>query len=282
MTAAFDPRVIQVTILLPNETLTLDGGLSIYASGIKTNSSILNQCEIRIINVTKEHRNYILTRLSPLNLNNTPVRVFLDVGRESYGIFRLFDGYVLTTSSTQPPDIGIILTAVNDIILIGDITQETQPESSALSTIAKNIATKMGKILNFEATDKQIENYIYNGCVAYEVQELENMGDVVVSTDNDILTVRNANTPSNAAPRIINASTGMVGIPAFIWNGVRVTLMIDNTIKLGNVVTIESEMLPAANGDYVVVAIRFEVASRDQPFFYILECMAKDFYLGTQ
>ncbi len=271
--AAFDPRIVQVSIQFPDETLTFEG-LSIYASGRKYRATLQNTCECRIYNLTKEQRNYILSRTSPLNNPRQLINMSLNVGRESYGTFTLFNGYVAKSSTTQPPDIGISLSALTNGFEVGTILTNTQPALSQLSQIAAKIATDSGLSLDFRATDKQVANFSYNGSAAYQIHELNDMGDIVASVNNGILTVVNTGQANNNGAFLVNAANGMVGIPQFTENGVLVKIMINNIVQLGNKITLQSEMLPAANGDYIVQGIIYDIASRDQQFFYTLDCLA--------
>jgi hypothetical protein len=273
MSTAFDPRIVQVSIAFPEGALTLEG-LSIYATGQKFQAAAFNTCQCQIFNLTKEQRNYILSRTSPLNNPRTPIPMNLNVGRQSYGTFNLFSGYIQKSSATQPPDIGITLTALTSGFLIGALLSETQQATTQLSTIAQNIAANNGLSLNFLATDKQINNFSYVGSIAYQINSLNEMGGIIASVDNGILTVINAGQSINIGTRLINANNGMIGIPQFYENGVIVKMMIDKTVQLGDKVTIESKQLPAANGDYIIIAIIYEVASRDQQFYYTLTCLS--------
>lgn len=278
MAQAFDSRIIQATIEFPGDTLTFEG-LSIYATGRKYVATLQNTCECTIMNLTKEHRNYILSRTSPLNVPRQLIRMSLNVGRESYGAFTLFSGYIQQSRATQPPDIGITLIALTNGFEVGTILSDNQSPLTQLSAIAAQVASNNNLTLDFQATDKQIENYSYNGAAAYQIQDLNEMGDIIAFVDNDVLTVVNAGSGNNNGVRLINAATGMVGIPQFSEKGVIIKMMIDNTVQLGNTIQLESEMLPAANGEYIVQGIYYEVASRDQAFFYTLDCLSVNYSL---
>lgn len=280
MMQAFDPRIVQVSIAFLDETLTFEG-LSIYASGRKYRATLNNTCDCRIYNLTKEQRNYILSRTSPLNNPREQVNLSIDVGRESYGTFTLFNGAIIDSSATQPPDIGIALSALTNNLSIGVILGNTQAGLAQLSQIAAKIATSNNLSLDFRATDKQISNFSYNGSAAYMIHELNDMGDIVAYIDNNILTVVNIGDANNAGSFLVNAANGMVGIPQFTKSGAMVKVMINNIVQLGNKITLQSEMLPAADGDYIVQGIIYDIASRDQQFFYTLDCIATRLFLGT-
>lgn len=280
MTSAFDPRIVQVTIAFPERTLTFEG-LSIYASGQKVTSSSMSTCQCRILNLTKEQRNYIVSQTSAYAKNRTGIPLSIDVGRQSYGTFRLFQGFVQSSTTTQPPDIGIVLESLTNSAQTQFTTTNTQSELTQLSIIAQSVAANNGLTLNFLATDKQIENFSYNGSVAYQINSLNAIGNIIAFVDNEVLTVVDAGKPNKPGSRVLNAATGMVGIPQTTINGVIVRMMIDNTVQIGNMITLQSTELPAANGDYIISQLFYDVASRDQQFYYTLVCIAPAYYSGT-
>lgn len=279
MLPAFDERIVQVSLEFEEGVQTFEG-LAIYATGRKFDGAMFSECDCKIYNLTADQRNYILSRTSPLALRRNPIKFYLDVGRKSYGTFRLFDGYVKFSGTTQPPDICVNLTSLTNSFLTGVLVYDTYTAVTKLSVIAGKVASNNNLILDFQATDKKIYNYTYNGSAAYQIRDLNAIGGIIANIDGGVLTVRDADKTNNNK-RILNQSNGMVGIPQFTDRGINVRMMIDNTIKLGTLLTIESNQLPAANGDYVVQKIFFEVANRDQPFFYTLDCRALKYYAGT-
>lgn len=284
MTSAFDQRIVQVGVQFDDAVTTFEG-LAISASGRKYSNGIMAECQCRIYNLTRERQNYILTQASPLvrpGVERTPINMFLDVGRESYGTFRLFEGYVFQCGMTQPPDIGIMLRSLTNNFQTGVIAGASQPAITQLSVIAAGVAQANGLTLSFQATDKQIDNWSTSGSVAQQVNKLGQMGGVDAFIDNNTLVVLDSDKYRDGDTFLINAASGMVGIPQVTDSGVLVKVMINNAIEVGRSVQIESELNPAANGTFKVVQLNFEVANRDQPFFYTLACSNLAYYQGAQ
>lgn len=280
MTSAFDPRIIQVGVTYNGGTTTFQD-LNIQASGRKYSTAIMNECEVLISNLTNQQKHDILTLTSPNQQRELiPVRLTLDVGRQSYGTFRLFEGDVIASGSTQPPDIGILLKSLTNSYFLAQVAGYTQAPMTLLSQISQQVADDNGVTLDFQATDKQINNFNFSGAPAKLVNKLNEMGGVNAFIDNTTLVVVNVGTPRRGATRIISSDTGMVGVPEVTFQGVRVKMMIDNSIKLYGQVQVISEINPAANGNYIVGRIDFEVATREQPFWYILTCLNPAFFLG--
>lgn len=280
MTDAFDERIVNIGLDFGNGPVSLEG-LAVQAVGRKFGSAVMNECQCRIYNLTKEQQNYILTQASPLKRDRTPVNMTLDVGRKSYGTFRLFEGEVFQCGATQPPDIGITLRSLTSNFMLGVIKGTSQPATAQLRDIAQSIADANSLTLIFEATDKQIANFIYNGSVAKQVNRLAESGGIDAFVDNNNLVVIDSNKYRNGTTRIISAATGMVGIPQVTDSGVLVQVMMDNSIELGGSVEVQSTMNPAANGTYKVVQANFEVANRNPPFWYTLQCSNREYYQGN-
>ena len=69
----------------------------------------------------------------------------------------------------------------------------------------------------------------------------------------------------------LNLDSGMIGIPELNEEGVKVTFLLDNLTTLGSALEITSELYPAANGNYTIYKLGFNIASRDTPFYYVAE-----------
>lgn len=280
MTEAFDPRLVKVSI-------TFEDGVHVYqdlmisARGRLLASAIASQCEVQIFNLNESHKNYILTQGSPYKFPRTLIPLSLEVGRESYGTFEIFNGQMLAGAATQPPDIGITLVSVNNSFLLGAIIASTQPPISSLKTICQQCATRNSLSLDFQATDKQIDNYSYSGSVAGELRNIEKIGGINVYSNNGKMIVLDSNKPRAGTVRLINAANGMVGVPEVTSSGVNVRVMIDNSLQLGGSVQVESEINPAANGVYKIVQMDFDLANRRDPFWYVLKLWNTAYIGGT-
>lgn len=274
MTAAFDPRIVRVGLIIDGEE-TFFEGLDIRARGRKFLSSTMNQCEVQLSNLTREHRNWLLTNATPMIVkgrNRRPVKMTLDVGRESYGTFRLFEGDCFACDATQPPDISIRLRSLTANLFAGLIGGYAQSGPRSLRLICGQIAQTLNLNLDFQATDKTIDNYNWTGSAHFQLEKLNQMGGVIAAIDDRKLLVIDANKVKTGGTRIINMASGMVGIPQVNESGVTVRMLVDNSIELGGQVKIESQINPAASGDYRVGQINFDICNRADPFWYSLFC----------
>jgi hypothetical protein len=267
---ALDPRLIQVSIEV-NGRLKTYSQLAIMITGTKYANPLQNECEVTLYNLDKATQDYLLTETSPYNLNRTPKTVIVKAGRVSYGAALVYTGNIIYSRVTQPPDIGITLKCLTGNFLKGNILSLSYPSGTPLSVISKQLAANTQTALQFQATDKTISNYSYAGSVLQQVNSVSSLGNYNVFIDNNTLVVKDGLVPLTGVVRILDADSGMIGIPEFTEQGIKVKFLLDNRTTLGGALDIRSTVYPAANGIYVIYKLGFEIATRDTPFYWIAE-----------
>lgn len=274
MTKAFDDRLITLTIQIEGETFVFDQNYYINAVGEKYAAPNLGIGEVRIDNIDKNTRDFLVSKTSLYNTNSTlpvPAILSLDVGRKSYGTFRLFTAQVIAGNPTQPPDIGLTLRAMTGAALLGLPLALTMPPNTLLSGISAQVAQKLGLTLSFQATDKNINNYSFTGGAAKQLQKLQEAGNVDAFIDNTTLIVKDSAKPRLGPVPLINQQTGMVGIPLITERGVSVTTLINNEVLVGGQMKVESDLNPAATGTWNIFKLGFEISSWEVPFYWTIE-----------
>ncbi len=268
---ALDLRIIKVSIEVNGVIKTYSSPLNIAATGTKYGNSLQNECTVTLSNLDVATQNYLTTATSPYNLNRTPKILTLEAGRKSYGTAVIFRGNIVHTTITQPPDIGVVMRCLTGNFTKGNIISRNQSYQSTYEQICKQVALDLNVNLNFQASNKNIANYAYNGNALGQVEVLNSLGSYNAFIDNDTLIVKDAFIPLNGTNRILNAESGMIGIPEFTEQGIRVIFLIDNKTTLGSSIEIQSQIYPATNGRYVIYKLSFDLASREVPFYYIAE-----------
>ncbi len=266
-----DPRIVRIGIQIGQQIRYYEG-LDIKATGTKYGNPIQNECEVKISNLNKETRDYILTETSPFNLNKQEKRLIVEAGRVSYGTTQIFVGNITASKITQPPDIGLTLKSLTKNSKKGSVVSRSKGSNTNLRTIAQSVADDLETPLIFEANDKRISNYSYNGGALKQMDALQDAGDVDVFIDNETLYVKNSGTPLKNQRRVLNLDTGMIGIPELTEHGLRVTCLIDAKTAIGGAIEVQSQLNPSLSGLYSIYQMGFNIASRDTPFYYICDC----------
>lgn len=264
-----DLRLVRVGIEVNGKTKIYED-LDIKATGTKYANPNKNDCEIKIANLNQETLDYILTETSPFNKNKTSKRLFIDAGRKSYGVTRIFSGNISYSSPSQPPDVVLTLNCVTGYFQQGDTITRNYGQIQ-LSDVSKNVANDLGVSLNFQAKDKTIYNYTHSGSASAQIAKVQDLGGVNAYIDNDTLIVKDINSPLPNSIKILDSESGMIGIPEMTEQGIKVKFLLDNKTQLGGLIRIKSDKYKAANGDYVIYKLGFEITNRAIPFYFIAE-----------
>jgi hypothetical protein len=266
-----DERIVRISIQV-NGVVKQYENLFISAVGVKYGNPLQNECEITIYNLDRATQDYILTETTPYNYNKTRKTVILEAGRQSYGTTIIFIGDIVYSSVTQPPDVGVTLRCLTSNFKKGSVIYTNQPALSTIEQVTNALANQLEVRAQFEATNKTIGNYSFNGSTLKQLELLASMGQLDVFIDDDTLVVKNAGAPLRSSVRQLSASTGLVGIPEFTERGVRLKFFIDNKTVLGGAIELHSEKYPATNGTYVIYQLAFIITNRLTPFYYIADC----------
>lgn len=265
-----DQRILRIGLEVSGQMNWYEG-LQMTARGSKMVSDQQNQCSVTITNLSSAVRNYILTETSPFNKNRTPKKLIVEAGRVSTGTSRLFVGDITSSSPTQPPDIGLSLQAQTGAFKKGELVARSAPAKEKLSAIAQRIGGDLEATVTFEAADKFIANYSFSGAALRQVTALAEAGGVDAYLDDETLVVKDRGKPLRNRVKVIDNTTGMIGIPEATERGVRVKILFDLETDLGGQIDLTSELNPALDGSYTIYKIDFDLASRDTPWYLDVE-----------
>lgn len=267
---ALDPRIVRVSLDVNGKVNTYED-IAISASGTKFANALQNECEIKLTNLDKATQNYILSETSPFNLNRTPKTITLYAGRKSYGASQIYVGNIVNANPSQPPDVSVTIKCLTGNFQKGNILSRAQPSQISLSVISRQIAQDLQTSLTFQAKDRFLSNFSYTGAALKQVNHLGFTGGVNVFVDDKVLVVKDYGVPLTNTLRVVDINNGMVGIPEATEQGIRVKFLLDNRTRLGGALRVTSQQYPAINGDYVIYKLGFEIANREEPFYWIAE-----------
>lgn len=262
-----DKRIVRLGIEL-NGAVNFYEDLFISASGTKYGSGLMNETDIQITNLSREHRDWLMNELSPYNLNRSPKRLILEAGRASRGVQRIFVGDCISGEVSGPPDFTIKLKGRTGAFASGQTATVNKGPQAPLSDIAQTTADGLGLSLQFEADEKSVANYQWSGPAMKQVDRIGDVGDVDAFIDDDKLVVKKKGQPLLAGGIFISEETGMVGIPSLDIQGVTVKFLLDSAPVLGSSIEIQSKVFPAANGVYSIYKLDFAISNRDTPFYW--------------
>lgn len=265
-----DPRLLRIGIEVSGQIRYYED-LNIEASGTKFANANENECEVKISNLSKTVRDYILSETSPFLKSKTPKRLIVEAGRLSTGYSTIFIGDIISAVPSQPPDIELTIKAQTGSTSKGDIVAKSFGEKTNLSQLAKEVAKDLGLVLVFNARDKKVSNYSFTGGKLKQVEELGRMGGVNAFIDDDKLVVKDVEAPLNGKTQLLDKTSGMIGLPEITEHGIKVKYLYNNESAIGGALEIRSEINPAANGSYIIYKLSFDLASRNNQFYLTAE-----------
>lgn len=270
MPPQIDERLVRLSIEI-NGQLKQFTELYIMATGTLYANGIQNEIDIKIANLTKADQDWLVTALSPYVDKRTQKIVMLEAGRKSTGYKLVFSGSAIRAEMSSPPDIYITLKARTGAFQNGDIVSVTGGPTSQLSELSGKVAASLGLNLNFQATDKTITNFAFQGGATKQIDALAQAGNIRAFEVNGQLVIQDivAGDEITGPVVILNRQTGLIDIPKLDIQGVEAKFLLDAWPTLGGGMTIEEPLYPACNGTYRIYKLDFAISNRDNPFYWI-------------
>lgn len=266
-----DDRILNIGIEINGQMHFYDGAAG-TAKIVKSSDSKQNSCQITIDNLLLESIDYLVTETSPWNPSQKPKLITVMAGRDSTGVENIYTGDITLAEPSMPPDRRLTMKALTQNGAKYKWASRSSPKTTQLSELCKHVASDYDLNLRFEAKDKTIANYVYNGSAAQQIKKLEQVGDVDCFIDDDFLIVKDLGKGTRGDVRIISVSTGMIGPPILDDKGIKVRVLFDPSIRLGQQIEIQSEVNKAANGQYVIYNWAASLATHENDWYLDLSC----------
>lgn len=272
--ADLDTRIIYLELEVPGGKKRYDG-MSVEYTVTKTGGTIMNEAEIKVANLAKDVRDFLVTATSPLRRPRQRKSVALYAGYASTGVTRRFVGDITSASPSQPPDIWLTMKARTGYFSKGNIVAKSAPAQAKLSVLSKGVADDLGLVLEFQAKDKGIANFSFTGAALHQVNKLADAGLVDAYVDDDRLVIKDRGAPLTGRRRKLSRETGMIGVPEVDEKGVKIKMLFDPYTTVGTELDVASEINPAANGLFTIYKLRESCALRNTQFYLEAEAFRR-------
>jgi len=266
----FDKRLLRVGVEI-NGQVRWYSEMQISVSATKFANPMQNEATVKITNMRKDAREYILTETTPFNLNRTRKKIIVEAGRQSTGYYKIFEGDIMAVTPSQPPDIMLTFACKSNQWDKGIIVSKSMSETVPMSAIAKQVADTLGVDLVYEAKEKNISNFNFTGAALRQVDKLAQLGKVNAFMDDGKLVVTDFNVPISSSSHVLSMETGLIGIPQINEQGVQATMLLTPSVRLGGELVIESKLNPTASGKFSIFKLNYELTNRDDPFYIVAE-----------
>ena len=115
---------------------------------------------------------------------------------------------------------------------------------------------------------KTVSDFEYTGGKTKAIKELNELGDIVAYEDDGVLVVQDQGQPrTDIGIRRIDETSGLIGIPKPDAIGVECKVLLDNTLKIGQKIYLESLVIPSSCGEYYIYELKHSGDLRGNEFY---------------
>ena len=153
----------------------------------------------------------------------------------------------------------------------------------------KNIAATIAKQLNLalvwrSKSEKFIDAFNFAGAKSKLLEKLNKLDNFIAYIDNNSLMVvdkdeqppeeETSTTKKAGYLKLITGDSGLIGLPQPDEYGVKIKVLLDPAVALGDWFKLESKRLPIVNGFYQVYEMTYDFATREPQYY--LEIFGKN------
>lgn len=261
-------RKIIIEFKTPAGDKRLDG-VEVKFSVDKLMSAVMNKASVDICNLAQEDIEYLTTYTSQFIAINERKRIRIFAGYEEDGVSLIFDGDIVEGMPTNPPDRWIRCKALSGYYSNKETISKTLNWDLTVRDVCNEAAKILDLPLTYEATAvKKISDFSFTGDRLKILKDLNEIGGIMAYEDDGMLFVVDKDKPRTSVPiRYISESSGLIGVPKPDPIGIECTVLLDNSLKIGQQIYIESKIFPSASGIYYIYEMKHSGDLRGQEFY---------------
>lgn len=266
-------RKVILEIATGNGTKTIHDGLNVQFNVTKSANSIGGEASIIVANLPMEEIISITTLVSSFQNVNKRKKIKLSAGYDD-NVGVIFAGDVVHAEPiSEPPDVLLQIEARTGYFDNTKVVSHTIKDKTPIKDVAEQVSNWLELPLKWMATTSKIINLFHiSGSAGQLIQKLNDLGDIFAFSDGENLNVIDAINPNIGVTSKLSKKSGMIGIPKIDNNAVRATMLLNPSLKLGQTISIESDLIPSVNGNYWIFAINHSGALRETNFYTTVSC----------
>ena len=270
-------RKVILEITTGNGTKTIHDGLNVQFNITNSANAVGGEANIMIANLPMDEIINTTTLLSSFENVNKRKKIRLSAGYgDDVGV--IFQGDVVHAEPiSEPPDVWLQIEARVGYFDNTKVVTHTIKNKTPIKDIAQQAANWLGLSLKWMSTvNKMVNLFHVSGSANQIIQKLNDLGDIFAYSDSENLNIIDALNPNTGVTSTLSKSSGMVGIPKIDNNSVRVTMLLNHSLKLGQTINIKSDLIPSVNGSYWIFALTHSGALRENEFYTTACCRRKN------
>lgn len=269
-----DRRICYVQIQTPSGDKEIKN-ISIKGRITRKKSETGSTAKIAIANLSREDVEYLTTYTSPYIDQSKKKRINVFAGYESTGVGMIFSGDIYSALPEGLPDTWLNIEAKTEYFNQQNIITMSQAKMNTKS-IAQIVANQLNLSLVWRSkSQKFIDAFNFTGAKTKLLNRLNQLDNFTAFVDNgSLLVIDNNEQPPETSTtkkegyiKLINGDSGLIGLPQPDEHGVKIKVLLDPAVNLGDWFKLESQRLPIVNGYYQVYEMTYDFASREPQYY---------------
>ena len=238
---------------------------------------------IDVFNLNRSDVDYLATNASTFLKRQRFFRLY--AGYEG-DVNLMFSGQILEALPEGNPDVVLKIKGLSGLKWWGENVSVSKDNTNMLELL-QTAADEMGYTLDIddnvrdnELLQRTKETYSYTGSAMGLLTDIQNeIGGVTadeksiyIVPENDTIHVYDPNKMNYKKVLLVNKYTGMIGIPAPTVAGCRVKILLNTSVRCGNMIDLVSERIPSINGKYFIISIEHQGEVRGKNWYTTLDC----------
>ena len=276
-------RVCYIEISAPSGVKQIKN-IALKGTVTRRMGSVAAEAKVSVANLAKDDIEYLSTYMSSYVEPDKRKEIAIYAGYEDSGYGLIFRGDIIQAVQEGIPDTWLNIEAKTNYFNRQNVITYSVTSPVTTKQMAQNVANQLGISLSWKSkSQKLIDSFNFVGAKAKLIEEFNKYGDFIAFWDNDVLKVvdKDEETPaaktsepensSEGSVKLINASSGLIGIPQSTEYGVKFKVLLDPTLNPSDWVRLESEKFSAINDYYQIYSLKFDFASREKNFYCEIE-----------
>jgi hypothetical protein len=262
-------------------TFTESGTDTVVVEGVRASAAIRNaggtfmtDMHLRIFGLNMSLMNQLST-LGLLPMGNRKNTVTVETGDDVDGMAVAFKGDLINAWANfqAMPDVSFEVISLSGAYAANNPVPASSWQGAVKAEdVLADIARRMGRTFTNYGVSVVLSNPVYPGTLLDQMQACVIEAGVDFEDDGVGIVIW----PRGSARRIgvlsVSKETGLVGYPAFISNGVAITMLHNPQIRRGSMINLQTELTPAC-GTWAVYNVSHELSTEapNGPWFTYLE-----------
>lgn len=258
--------------------LNIRFGVQIYLQ-----SGVSSQANIEVYNLNRDDLEFLSTTVKTLMQKQNLIQLY--AGYEG-DVQLLFSGQVFQATPQGYPDVVLSIRGLSDMKWQG-VNLELQKSDFKVIDLIDRAGKEMGYQVNIDENlrannqllNKDVKDWSFTGSPIELLEKVQDMlggitadpQTVAINVSNGQINVWSPSVQNRGKKLVISKKTGMIGLPRPTGTGCSVTILMNNGVTVGDLVSVRSERVKILDGDYYVMGITHEGELRGKSWYSTLE-----------